>query len=249
MSEPLAGTTAVVTGAAQGFGRAIAASLIDAGATVIGIARGADGLSRPRRELGERFVPAVGDASDPVLVARVLADHRPTTVVLNAGASPACLPLHHQTWETFSAPWDTDVRQAFHWCRQALLMPLAPGSTVIAFSSGAALQGSPLSGGYAGAKATVRFIAGYAADESRLAGTGIRFLSVLPKLTPDTGLGAHAVAAYAARDRLTVPAFLERLGPTTDARGIGEHVALLAADASFGDGAYLLPPEGGPQAL
>jgi hypothetical protein len=35
--------------------------------------------------------------------------------------------------------------------REALLAPLAPGSTVISLSSGAALCGSPLSGGYAGA--------------------------------------------------------------------------------------------------
>ena len=31
-------------------------------------------------------------------------------------------------------------------------------------SSGAALAGSPLSGGYAGAKATLRFMTGYAQD-------------------------------------------------------------------------------------
>ena len=47
---------------------------------------------------------------------------------------------------------------------------------VIAVSSGAALRGSPLSGGYAGAKATIRFIASYAADESgaRRAGHPVR---------------------------------------------------------------------------
>jgi 3-oxoacyl-[acyl-carrier protein] reductase len=38
---------------------------------------------------------------------------------------------------------------------------LRPGSRVVVFSSGAALGGSPLSGGYAGAKATQRFIAAY----------------------------------------------------------------------------------------
>ncbi len=43
--------------------------------------------------------------------------------------------------ETFSANWNVDVAQAFHWTRQALRHPLAPGSTVIAMSSGAALGG------------------------------------------------------------------------------------------------------------
>ena len=69
-------------------------------------------------------------------------------------------PLHHQTWDTFSVNWETDVRIAFHWLREALLRPLRPGGRVVVFSSGAALNvnGSPLSGGYAGAKATQRFI-------------------------------------------------------------------------------------------
>jgi hypothetical protein len=70
---------------------------------------------------------------------------------------------------------------------------------VIALSSGAVLRGSPLSGGYAGAKAAVRFITSYAAEESTRAGLGIRFVSLLPQLTPATALGSVYVAAYAAR--------------------------------------------------
>jgi hypothetical protein len=62
------------------------------------------------------------------------------------------------------------------------------------------LRGSPLSGGYAGAKSTVRFVSAYAADESRRAGLGIRFVSLLPQLTPATGLGLAAARAYAARE-------------------------------------------------
>ncbi|WP_442791192.1 hypothetical protein [Mycobacterium sp. Aquia_216] len=50
-------------------------------------------------------------------------------------------------------------------------------------SSGAAVNGSPLSGGYADAKATVRFIGSYAAGESDRAGRGITFASVLPRMT------------------------------------------------------------------
>ena len=86
----------------------------------------------------------------------------------------------------------------------ALRRPLAPGSSVIVMSSGAAVNGSPLSGGYAGAKAAVKFIADYAAIESQRAGLGIRFVSVLPRLTPATELGAAAVAAYAERQGVDV---------------------------------------------
>jgi len=59
--------------------------------------------------------------------------------------------------------------------------PLAPGSIVITLSSGAALRGSPLSGGYAGAKAAIRWLTAYAAQESGREGLGIRFVSLLPQ--------------------------------------------------------------------
>jgi len=113
------------------------------------------------------------------------------------------------------------VQHVFNWTREALLLPLPPGSVVIAISSAAAVNGSPLSGGYAGAKAAIRFIASYAAGESGRNGLGIRFTSVLPQLTPETGLGAVAVAAYATRQGVGIPAFLDRLGPVLTPEQVG----------------------------
>src|SRR6185503_17103044 len=109
-------------------------------------------------------------------------------------------PLQHQTWETFSVNWHTDVKIAFNWLREALLKPLPPGSRVVVFSSGAAVSpgGSPLSGGYAGAKATQRLMTGYAQEEALRAGLDITFTSVLPQFAPQTDLGRSAVQAYAA---------------------------------------------------
>src|ERR1700721_183372 len=118
---------------------------------------------------------------------------------LVTGATPLPRPVHHHTWRTFSRNWDVDVQHVFSFTREALLAPLNPGSIVIALSSGAALRGSPLSGGYAGAKAAIRFLTSYAAEESARAGLGIRFASLLPQLTPATALGSVYVAAYAAR--------------------------------------------------
>jgi hypothetical protein len=54
--------------------------------------------------------------------------------------------------------------------RPVLVLP--PRSRVVVVSSGADINGSPASGGYAGSKATQRFIAGYAQDESRRARAG-----------------------------------------------------------------------------
>jgi NAD(P)-dependent dehydrogenase (short-subunit alcohol dehydrogenase family) len=240
----LSGTTALVTGASRGFGRATAAALIQAGATVAGVARDGGQLAAAREQLGPRFVPVVADAADPVSAARLLDRFRPRVLVLAAGADPLARPLHRQTWASFSRNWAVDVQQVFHWTSEALLAPLAEGSVVVAFSSGAARHGSPLSGGYAGAKATIRFMAAYAAGESQRAGLGIRFAAVLPDLTPDTGLGAAAVAAYAARQGVDTAAFLAARGPVLTAERVGRAMTELVTDPALDRPAYVLTAGG-----
>jgi hypothetical protein len=116
------------------------------------------------------------------------------------------------------------------------LLPLEPGSVVIAMSSGAAVKGSPVSGGYAGAKATIRFIASYAAAESRRSTLGITFTAVLPQLTGETDLGATAVAAYAARQGVDVPAFLDGLGPALTPEQVGTAIVDIVTGSGSGSG-------------
>jgi NAD(P)-dependent dehydrogenase (short-subunit alcohol dehydrogenase family) len=242
--DALTGTTAIVTGASRGFGRAIAAALSAAGAHVVGVARSSAQLDGLRDELGDTFTAVAADAADPGVAARLIDEHRPQTLVLCAGASPTMSPLHEQTWESFSQTWNVDVAQAFHWTRQALLRPLAPGSSVIAMSSGAAVNGSPLSGGYAGAKAAVKFIADYAAIESTRAGLKISFVSVLPRLTPATELGAKAVAAYAGRQGVDVDTFVLAGGPALTPEQVGRSVLEIAGGEHQDHGAYLLTAAG-----
>ena len=243
-ADGLVGTTAIVTGAGRGFGRAIAGALAAAGAQVVGVARTRSQLEDVRTQLGDAFTPEVADAADPHTAERLIDQYRPRTLVLCAGATPRMTPLQDQTWETFSANWNSDVAQAFHWTRHALRRPLAPGSSVIVMSSGAALNGSPLSGGYAGAKATVRFVASYAAIESQRAGLGIGFTAVLPRLTPATDLGAAAVAAYAERQGVDVDSFLQAAGPALTAEQVGKSVLEIATGDAAEDGAYLLTSTG-----
>jgi NAD(P)-dependent dehydrogenase (short-subunit alcohol dehydrogenase family) len=228
MSHPF--STAVVTGASRGFGRAIATALVAAGTDVIGIARGERELSAVHDELGERFIPVNGDATDETLAADVLREHRPGLLVLNAGATPHMAPVHEQTWETFGRNWDVDTRHVFAWTRTALREPLAPGSVVVAMSSGAVLAGSPLSGGYASAKAAIRYLRGYAAEESKRAGLDIRFVALLPGLTPATGLGSVGVAGYAARQGIDRDAFVENMRAILTPDQVAKAVMTLAAD-------------------
>jgi NAD(P)-dependent dehydrogenase (short-subunit alcohol dehydrogenase family) len=240
----LVGTTAIVTGAGRGFGRAIAAVLSEAGVHVVGVARTRGDLDRVRAELGETFTVVAADAADPATADPLIDEYRPRTIVLCAGAIPTAASLQNQTWETFSENWHVDVAQAFHWTRAALLRPLAPGSEVIAISSGAAIGGSPLSGGYAGANAAIKFISGYAALESQRAGLGVRFVALLPQLMPATGVGATAATAYAEWEGVDVETFLKSRGPTLTAERAAKFVLDVAIAREPDHRAYLLTAAG-----
>jgi NAD(P)-dependent dehydrogenase (short-subunit alcohol dehydrogenase family) len=243
-ADALAGSTAIVTGASRGLGRGIAAALLGAGAHVVGVARTGASLDVVRDELGDAFEPVVADAADEATAVRLIDEYLPRTLVLCAGAAPKMAPLQDHTWASFSENWAVDVAQAFHWVRHALRRPLVPGSSVIAISSGAAINGSPLSGGYAGANATVRFIASYAADESQRAGLGLAFTAVLPQLTPATDLGASAVAAYAARNGTDVESFMRGRPPAFTPERAGASVLELAVTPQPGQRAFLLGSAG-----
>ncbi|MEO8695937.1 MAG: SDR family oxidoreductase [Acidimicrobiales bacterium] len=243
-TSDLIGVTAVVTGASRGFGRSIAIRLARAGADVVGVARDRAALLDLHEHLGASFTPVAGNVTDPDLAAQLISRHRPQVLVLNAGATPIAARVQDQSWASFSDNWNTDVRQSFEFTRAALGLPLDAGSLVINMSSGAALAGSPLSGGYAGAKAMVRFISSYAAAESGRLGLGIRFVSVLPKLTPATALGAAFVdgyAAYSGTDRAT---YLTQLGATLTADQVGLAVTEIATDASKTAASYMLTAAG-----
>lgn len=232
----LSGATAIVTGTSRGFGHATAIALAGAGARVIGVSRSAG----PGHGV---FTSVTADATDPAVAHDLIEAHRPSILVLNAGATPPIGPVHELSWAEFSRNWQVDVQHAFGWIREALTAPLQPGSTVVSISSGAALRGSPLSGGYAGAKATIRFLTGYAADEATRLGRGIRFLTLLPQLTPATALGAAGVAGYAARQGSDTATFTAALAPILTPEQVGRSVVELATDPAA-RGGYLLSGHG-----
>ncbi|MFD0264756.1 SDR family NAD(P)-dependent oxidoreductase [Kitasatospora indigofera] len=236
----LSGRTTIVVGASRGLGHGIATSLAEAGAPVVAVSRTTAEFTAPTNGEGSIHVETA-DAADASSAGRLLDLHEPDNVVLVAGANPHMRPLQHHTWESFSATWETDVRITFHWLREILLKPLRPGARVIVISSGAALAGSPLSGGYAGAKATQRFITGYAQDEARRAALDITFTSVLPRMTPATELGRTAARAYAVRDNQTQEEYLRNMGPTLTPQITGDAIVnLIRTQSTDIAPAYLL---------
>jgi hypothetical protein len=56
-------------------------------------------------------------------------------------------PMDQLSWANFTAPWEHDVKAGLYWLQAALNRPLKPGSRVLVVSSGAAENGSPMSGG------------------------------------------------------------------------------------------------------
>jgi NAD(P)-dependent dehydrogenase (short-subunit alcohol dehydrogenase family) len=192
----LSGKKVVVIGGSRGVGRQITEAAARNGARVLAVARQAGPLGQLRNEVSGIDVLAL-DATDETAPAKVFEVFEPDILILSAGAFPPAAPLHEQSWREFSVNWEVDVKVAFHFSKAALTLPLPAGSAVILISSGAALAGSPISGGYAGAKRTQIFIANYAQKESDRLKLDIRFMALAPRMMPDSELGKHAVAGYA----------------------------------------------------
>ena len=114
----LSGRTTVVVGASRGLGRGIATAFAEAGAPVVAVARTGPALAE-LATTSANIRTEVADAGDATAAASLLDRYEPEAVILVAGAGPYIRPLQQQTWETFSVNWQTDVRIAFHWLREA----------------------------------------------------------------------------------------------------------------------------------
>ena len=236
--------TTVVVGASRGLGRGIACAFAAAGAPVVAVARTAPALDE-LAATSPNIRTEVADAADPTVPPNLIDKYQPQVLILVAGANPVPRPLQHQTWETFSVNWHTDVKMTFNWLREALLKPLPQGSTVVVMSSGAAVNGSPASGGYAGSKATQRFIAAYAQEEAHRAGLDITVTAIMPRMTPYGDVGKTGIAAYAARGGQTEEAFVEQMGELLTPQTAGSAVLdLVRADRATIAPGYLLTGAG-----
>jgi NAD(P)-dependent dehydrogenase (short-subunit alcohol dehydrogenase family) len=223
--------SALVIGAGSGVGRATADALTLAGARVL-----AAGRDR--------------DATDPEQVAALLAEADPDLVVVTAGTRPRMAAIDEQTWESFSMTWNVDVKIAFEVGRAALARPLRAGSTVVIVSSGAGLVGSPLSGGYAGAKRTQMFMADYFQRAADARDLGIRFVALAPRqLLVDTRIGEAAAAAYGAQAGQSPEDYLSRFPAPLDAVGVARAILTIAAGEEHRDATMLAVTGSGVEAL
>ena len=227
--------TIAVTGGSRGLGLGLVEALVGQGAKVTVVARDPTALAAVEQRLGVATISA--DVTDKGHAQRILADVRPEILVLNAGATPRMGRLDRLSWADFTATWETDVKAGLYWLQTALNLPLKPGSRVLVGSSGAAENGSPLSGGYAGAKRMLWIMAKYANGVAKQKGLDIRFQVIVPlQIITGTGVGDAASSTYARAMDIERDAFLARFGAPMPPRQFGDHLVAVLDDPQYATG-------------
>lgn len=113
----------IVTGCSSGFGKAITETLIEEGASVTGVARKQDPLSKIHHKWPDKFIPVQGDLSKPQTLGRLtdIASKKPLHgIVLNSGGPPAKTAI-----ETAISDWDDAYASVFRW-KIDLVLQLIP---------------------------------------------------------------------------------------------------------------------------
>ena len=121
---------------------------------------------------------------------------------------------------------------------------LAPGTLVGFFSPGCSAcvvactrRGSPMSGGYGGAKRMLWMMAKYANRVSMQRELGICFQTIIPRqMILGTGIGDTAAGAYAKALGIEPKEFVTRFGAPMPPRNFGENVISVLVDPNHADG-------------
>lgn len=202
----LEGQTALVTGASQGIGLAVARALAEDGAAVVIMGRRAESLDAARVELqrevpGARFEAFAGSAADEGDVKAALAKAYGLAdrldIVASVVGEPQFKPLLMRDADEVRAEFEVNFMTAFLAVRHAAPL-MKPGGSIVCVSSAAATQASWGLSIYGSAKAAVERFVRAAAFE--LGGAGVRVNAVRPGLTlpPERAESPELVAMVAA---------------------------------------------------
>lgn len=181
---PLAGRTAVVTGASRGIGLATARALGAAGARVAMLARTEDALARHAGEIGAGALVVRCDLTrrDDVVAAatgvRAAFGGAPDILVNNAGAFELA-PLHETSESMFESTIDVNLVSPFLLLRAFLAeMRTRASGHVVTVGSIADRMVFPANGAYAASKFAARAM--HEVLRAELRGTGVRATLVSP---------------------------------------------------------------------
>jgi NADP-dependent 3-hydroxy acid dehydrogenase YdfG len=184
MPNLLENTTAFVTGATSGFGRAIAERFVREGARVVVTGRRAERLAELARDLGELALPVVLDVRDrkaiESAVAGLPADFSGVDVLVNnAGLALGLEPAHRASLDEWETMIDTNCRGLVT-CTRTMLPGMVTRGRGHVVNIGSVAASYPYPGGnvYGATKAFVhQFSQNLKAD---LLGTPVRVTVVEP---------------------------------------------------------------------
>jgi 3-oxoacyl-[acyl-carrier protein] reductase len=151
----LEGKTALVTGASRGIGRAIAASLADAGASVVLSYRsGVDEAEALAQEIGARAVQA--DVADPESAAALVGEAGDIDVLVNNAGLTRDGLLVRMSDDDWNTVIDTNLASIFYTCRAAVrgMMKKRAGA-IVNISSIVGIHGNWGQTNYAASKAGI----------------------------------------------------------------------------------------------
>lgn len=177
------GKVALVTGAAQGIGRACATALAQRGATVVVTDVQLDAAQKAADEIGHGATAAACDVRDEAAVTAALtgavAEHGKLDIaVANAGIGNV-KPLAEMTLEQWREVTSINLDGVFLTSKTAAgIMAGSGGGSIVTIASITALTGCPGTGHYAAAKAGALSVTKTLASEMRA--YGIRANAVLP---------------------------------------------------------------------
>jgi 3-oxoacyl-[acyl-carrier protein] reductase len=176
----LAGRAAIITGANQGLGRAIAASFVRAGASVLLVARGEELLRQVERELSplashknQVVCCAPGDVSEPESCQTIVRRAREafqnlTILVNNAGVYGPMGPLEEVCWEEWVRAVQINLFGTVLMCRAVIPLLRAQGyGKIINLSGGGATAPLPRLSAYAASKVAIVRLTETLAEELR----------------------------------------------------------------------------------
>ena len=230
-SPPLAGRTALVTGAARGIGRAIALELAASGYRVAAADLLADGARETAAACGEGAVGVAIDVTDTRSVAaavdRVEAEAGPVEVLVNNAGWDELRPF----LETDEPFWDRVIEINYKGCLR-LTRAVLPGMVergfgrIVNIASDAARVGSSGEAVYAGAKAGVIAFTKTVAREAARSGVTANVVAPGPTRTPLLE-GMADAGGDKLVDALTRAVPMKRLGEPED---VAAAVAFFASD-------------------
>lgn len=240
MTGRLAGKRAVITGAAQGIGQAIAEAFVAEGAELLLADIDADSLAATAAELGQEGI--VLDVSRKAEIERLIAQVAARwggldILVNNAGVTHAA-ELDDLTEEDFDRVFSTNLKSAL-WATQAAARLMPPGSAIVNMSSVNAVLAIPNQIPYTVSKAALKQLTNVTA--LALAPKGIRVNAIGPGSIM-TEMLAGIMNDAAAENRILSRTPLGRCGEPAEVAAVA--LFLASSESSYITGQTIYPDGG-----